>query len=60
MGRAEIAKVEKRESLLNQLIHKFGFESEPTLYFAKWAWIDIYNMDKYFNVAINWTFDWDE
>ena len=53
-SRREIAMETKRENLLNQLITKFGFESEPTLYFAKWAWFDINNMDRYFKTAINW------
>ena len=56
MSRREIAMETKRENLLNQLIIKFGFESEPTLYFAKWAWFDINNMDRYFETAINWKF----
>ena len=56
MSRREIAMETKRENLLNQLITKFGFESEPTLYFAKWAWEDINNMDRYFETAINWRF----
>lgn len=56
MTRVEIKREEKREEMLNELIQKYGFEAEPTLYFAKWAWKDIYNMEKYFNVAINWKF----
>ena len=51
---------EKREQLLNNLIKKYGFETEPTLYFAKWAWKDIYNMERYYSTAINWIFNWDE
>lgn len=59
-SRREIAMETKRENLLSQLITKFGFESEPTLYFAKWAWKDINNMDRYFETASNWIFNWDE
>ena len=47
MSRREIAMETKRENLLNQL---------TTLYFAKWAWEDINNMDRYFKTAINWRF----
>lgn len=59
MSRKEIAMVEKREQMLNELIRTYGHESEPTVYFATWAWKDIYNMRKYFNTAKNWKFDWD-
>ena len=55
-SRREIALETKREIRLSQLITKFGFESEPTLYFAEWAWKDINNMDRYFKTAINWRF----
>ena len=60
MSRAEIKMVEERDKMLDELINKYGFESEPTLYFAKWAWKDIYNMDRYFETAINWIFNWGE
>lgn len=60
MSRNEIAMVQDRDSKLDELIRKFGFESEPTLYFAKWAWKDLYNYKKYFETAINWKFNWDE
>lgn len=56
MSRAEIKMEQEREQMLNELITKYGFESEPTLYFAKYAWQDIYNKDIYFNTAINWHF----
>lgn len=56
MSMREIKMVQDREQMLNQLITKYGFESEPTLYFAKWAWKDIYNSRIYFNTAINWHF----
>jgi hypothetical protein len=59
MSRREIAMETKREEMLNELIHRYGFESEPTLYFAKWAWEDINNMDRYFETASNWIFNWD-
>lgn len=55
-SRKEIEMVNCREQMLNELINKYGFESEPTLYFAKWAWEDIYNMERYFETAINWKF----
>ena len=55
-SRREIAMETKREIRLSQLITKYGFESEPTLYFAEWACKDIDNMDRYFNTAINWRF----
>ena len=45
-SRREIAMETKREIRLSQLITKYGFESEPTLYFAEWAWKDINNMDR--------------
>lgn len=57
MSRREIAMEEKREEMLNELIHRYGFEAEPTLYFAKWAWKDIYNMKIYFRTAMNWKFE---
>ena len=60
MSRNEIAMVQDRDNKLDELIRKFGFESEPVLYFAKWAWKDIYNMNRYFETAINWIFNWDE
>ena len=60
MSRKEIAMETKREEMLNELISKYGFESEPTLYFAKWAWFDIYNMNKYYETAINWIFETEE
>jgi len=59
MSRAEIRMEQEREQMLNELITKYGFESEPTLYFAKYAWQDIYNKDIYFNTAICWHFDED-
>ena len=59
MSRAEIRMEQEREQMLNELIKKYGFESEPTLYFAKYAWKDIYNKDIYFNTAICWHFDED-
>ena len=37
MSRAEIRMEQEREQMLNELITKYGFESEPTLYFAKYA-----------------------
>lgn len=55
-SRREIAMETKREKMLNELISRYGFESEPTLYFAKWAWKDINNMSKYYETAINWRF----
>ena len=55
-SRREIAIETKREEMLNELISRYGFESEPTLYFADWAWKDIYNMGKYYETAINWKF----
>lgn len=48
----------EREEMLNKLIAKFGFESEPTLYFAKWAWQFPNNAEIYFQTARNWKF-WD-
>ena len=60
MSRAEIKLVEERDKMLDELITKYGFESEPTLYFAKWAWFDIYNMNKYYETAINWIFETEE
>lgn len=60
MSRKEIAMVQDRDNKLDELIRKFGFESEPVLYFAEWAWKDIYNMNRYFETAINWIFNWDE
>lgn len=59
MSRREIVMVTKRERLMDQLIKKYGFESEPTLYFAEWAWKDINNMNRYFETASNWIFNWD-
>ena len=58
-SRREIAAEQEREQMLDKLIHKFGFESEPTLYFAKWAWKDIANRKRYFETAFNWVFNWD-
>ena len=60
MSRREIAMETERDAMLNELISKYGFESEPTLYFAKWAWFDINNMKKYFEIAINWKFETEE
>ena len=60
MSRNEIAMMQDRDNKLDELIRKFGFESEPVLYFAKWAWEDIYNMNHFFEIAINWVFNWDE
>jgi len=60
MSRREIAMETKRDEMLNELISKYGFESEPTLYFAQWAWFDINNMNKYFEIAINWKFETEE
>lgn len=59
MSRKEIERENKREQMLNTLINKYGFESEPVLYFAKWAWDNINNMQIYFETAMNWHF-WDE
>lgn len=59
MSRTEIRMEQERDQMLNQLITKYGFESEPTLYFAKYAWEDIYNRKTYFNTAINWCFSED-
>lgn len=59
MSRSEIRMEQNREQMLNILISKYGFESEPVLYFAKYAWSNIYNMQIYFETAINWHF-WDE
>ena len=56
MSRAEIRIEQEREQMLNELITKYGFESEPTLYFAKYAWEDLYNSHIYFETAINWHF----
>jgi len=56
MSRAEIRMEQEREQMLNELIIKYGFESEPTLYFAKYAWKDLYNSHIYFETAINWHF----
>lgn len=56
MTRKEIERENKREKMLNILIKTYGFESEPTLYFATWAWKDIYNMERYFETAKNWKF----
>jgi len=56
MSRAEIKMEQEREQMLNELITKYGFESEPTLYFAKYAWKDLYNSHIYFETAINWHF----
>ena len=56
MSRAEIRMEQEREQMLNELIKRYGFESEPTIYFATWAWKDIYNMERYFETAINWKF----
>lgn len=56
MSRAEIRMEQEREQMLNELITKYGFESEPTLYFAKYAWKDLYNSHIYFETAINWHF----
>ena len=55
-SRREITMETKREEMLNELISRYGFESEPTLYFAKWAWKDINNMERYFETATNWRF----
>lgn len=54
MSRANIAREERRNSMLNTLITKYGFESEPVLYFQKYAWKDIYNIERYFKTALNW------
>jgi hypothetical protein len=35
---------------------KYGHESAPVLFFAENAWKDIYNMERYFNIAIDWIF----
>ena len=58
MSRNEIKKMVEREQLLDILIKKYGMESEPVIYFSTWAWKDIYNMEKFFNTAINWKFNW--
>ncbi len=58
MARREIIMEAKREEMLNKLIVKFGFESEPTLYFAKWAWQFPRGAEIYFQIAMNWKF-WD-
>ena len=50
---------ERRNHMLNTLITRYGFESAPTLYFAKWAWMTPSNMDIYFQTAMNWHFDWE-
>lgn len=55
-SRKDIMMINRRTELLNILVEKYGKESEPTLYFAKWATEDIYNMDIYFSTAINWIF----
>lgn len=60
MSRREIAMEQRREQMLNTLIKKYGFESEPVLYFAKYAWKDINNAERYFKTAMSWVFDWDE
>ena len=57
MSRREIKMVEDRERMLNNLIAKYGFESEPVLYFSKFAWIDIHNAERYYKIAINWRFE---
>ena len=59
MSRSEIRMEQNREQMLNTLISKYGFESEPVLYFAKYAWSNIYNIGIYFETAMNWHF-WDE
>ena len=60
MARAELKKVMEREEMLEALIKRFGMESEPTLYFAKWAWKDLNNAKVYYKTASNWVFNWDE
>ena len=60
MSRAEIRMEQEREQMLNELITKYGFESEPTLYFAKYAWKDINNAKVYYKTASNWIFNWNE
>ena len=59
MSRSEIRMEQNREQMLDTLISKYGFESEPVLYFTKWAWDNIHNMQIYFETAMNWHF-WDE
>ena len=51
-----LANFARTDEMLNELITKYGFESEPTLYFAKYAWKDLYNSRIYFETAINWHF----
>lgn len=55
-SRREIAMETKREQMLDELVMKYGHESAPVLFFAENAWKDIYNMERYFNIAIDWIF----
>lgn len=50
---------ELRDKHLQTLINKYGFESEPTLYYSKWAWKDIWNEKIYFQTAMGWIFNED-
>ena len=56
MSRREIAMETKRDEMLNELISKYGFESEPVLYFGRCAEKDMYNIKVYFTTALNWHF----
>ena len=56
MSRQEIAREQKRDQMLDQLIKKYGHESDPVLYFTKWAFSNIHNMEIYFETAMNWRF----
>lgn len=51
---------ERRVAHLQALITKYGFESEPTLYYSTWAWKDIYNEQRYFDTAMTWRFEEEE
>ncbi len=59
MSRKELNMIKVRKQMLDTLITRYGFESAPTLYFAKWAWENPHNMSVYFQTAMNWHFDWE-
>jgi len=44
------------EAMMDTLIRKYGFESEPVLYFGRCAEKDMYNIKVYFTTALNWHF----
>ena len=60
MSREEIAIANAIEKELNEVITKYGFESEPTIYYATNADKSPRNHSIYYEVAMNWHFDWEE